>query len=76
VLLEQHDRARWDHAAIGRGRAALARAEQAGRGLGAYGLQAAIAEWRLSGLSLIRPAGGNQPVLTYGTTPWDGKPLG
>ena len=44
VLLEQQDRRRWDHAAIRRGRAALARAEQAGRGLGAYGLQAAIAE--------------------------------
>jgi RNA polymerase sigma factor (sigma-70 family) len=44
VLLEQQDRGRWDHAAIRRGRAALARAEQAGRGLGAYGLQAAIAE--------------------------------
>jgi len=44
VLLDQQDRARWDHAAIRRGRAALARAEQASRGLGAYGLQAAIAE--------------------------------
>ncbi len=44
VLLEQQDRRRWDHAAIRRGRAALARAERAGRGLGAYGLQAAIAE--------------------------------
>jgi len=44
VLLEQQDRRRWDHAAIRRGRAALARAEAAGRGLGAYGLQAAIAE--------------------------------
>jgi RNA polymerase sigma factor (sigma-70 family) len=44
VLLDQQDRTRWDTAAIGRGRAALARAEQAGRGLGAYGLQAAIAE--------------------------------
>ncbi|WP_433756395.1 RNA polymerase sigma factor [Nocardia sp. CA-135398] len=44
VLLEQQDRRRWDHAAIRRGRAALARAEQVGRGLGAYGLQAAIAE--------------------------------
>jgi RNA polymerase sigma factor (sigma-70 family) len=44
VLLEQQDRARWDHAAIRRGRAALARAVQAGRGLGAYGLQASIAE--------------------------------
>ncbi|MGW6376956.1 RNA polymerase sigma factor [Rhodococcus sp. NPDC055112] len=44
VLLEHQDRRRWDHAAIRRGRAALARAERAGRGLGAYGLQAAIAE--------------------------------
>ena len=44
VLLEQQDRRRWDHAAIRRGRAALARAEAADRGLGAYGLQAAIAE--------------------------------
>ncbi|MGH3947921.1 MAG: RNA polymerase sigma factor [Pseudonocardiaceae bacterium] len=44
VLLEHQDRRRWDRAAIRRGRAALAHAEQAGRGLGAYGLQAAIAE--------------------------------
>ena len=44
VLLDQQDRGRWDQAAIRRGRAALARAERAGRGLGAYGLQAAIAE--------------------------------
>ena len=44
VLLEQQDRRLWDHAAIRRGRAALARAEQADRGLGAYALQAAIAE--------------------------------
>jgi RNA polymerase sigma factor (sigma-70 family) len=44
VLLERQDRRRWDYAAIRRGRAALARAQQCGRGLGAYGLQAAIAE--------------------------------
>jgi predicted RNA polymerase sigma factor len=44
VLLERQDRRRWDRAAIRRGRAALARAERVGRGLGAYGLQAAIAE--------------------------------
>lgn len=44
ILLEQQDRRRWDHSAIGRGRAALARAGKAGRGLGVYGLQAAIAE--------------------------------
>jgi RNA polymerase sigma factor (sigma-70 family) len=44
VLLEDQDRRRWDRAAIRRGRAALATAESAGRGLGYYGLQAAVAE--------------------------------
>ncbi|MFE3096202.1 RNA polymerase sigma factor [Streptomyces sp. NPDC059248] len=44
ILLERQDRRRWDRAAIRRGRAALARAGRAGRGLGAYGVQAAIAE--------------------------------
>ena len=44
VLLEDQDRRLWDHAAIQRGRAALAHAAAAGRGLGAYGLQASIAE--------------------------------
>ncbi|MDO9497535.1 MAG: sigma factor [Nocardioides sp.] len=44
VLLEDQDRRRWDRAAIRRGRAALVRAGTVGRGLGAYGVQAAIAE--------------------------------
>ncbi len=44
VLLADQDRRRWDRAAIIRGRAALARASRLGRGFGAYGLQAAIAE--------------------------------
>lgn len=44
VLLQEQDRRRWDRAAIRRGRAALAQAGRAGRGLGAYGVQAAIAE--------------------------------
>ncbi|MBO1269667.1 RNA polymerase sigma factor [Arthrobacter cavernae] len=44
VLLEDQDRRRWDQSAIRRGRAALARAAGSGRGLGAYGLQASIAE--------------------------------
>lgn len=44
VLLEDQDRRRWDRSAIARGRAALVRAGQVGRGLGAYGVQAAIAE--------------------------------
>jgi RNA polymerase sigma factor (sigma-70 family) len=44
VLLEQQDRRRWDRSAIRRGRAALVQAGRVGRGLGAYGVQAAIAE--------------------------------
>jgi RNA polymerase sigma factor (sigma-70 family) len=44
VLLEDQDRRRWDRTAIRRGRAALAAAGRIGRGLGAYGLQASIAE--------------------------------
>lgn len=44
VLLDDQDRRRWDLAAIRRGRAALATAGRVGRGLGPYGVQAAIAE--------------------------------
>jgi predicted RNA polymerase sigma factor len=44
TLLADQDRRRWDRSAIRRGRAALAAAARVGRGLGAYGLQAAIAE--------------------------------
>lgn len=44
VLLADQDRNRWNQAAVRRGRAALGRAGELGRGLGAYGLQAAIAE--------------------------------
>jgi RNA polymerase sigma factor (sigma-70 family) len=44
VLLGEQDRRRWDRAAIRRGRAELATAGRVGRGLGAYGVQAAIAE--------------------------------
>lgn len=44
VLLADQDRRRWDLAGIRRGRAALALAGRVGRGLGPYGLQAAIAE--------------------------------
>ncbi|MGW5351549.1 RNA polymerase sigma factor [Streptomyces sp. NPDC004031] len=43
VLLEDQDRRRWDRSAIRRGLAALGRAGGAGRGLGPYGLQAAVA---------------------------------
>ena len=44
VLLEEQDRRRWDRTAIRRGRAALVLAGRVGRGLGVYGVQAAIAE--------------------------------
>jgi predicted RNA polymerase sigma factor len=44
VLLDDQDRRRWDRSAIRRGRAALAVAGRVGHGLGAYGLQGAIAE--------------------------------
>jgi len=43
VLLLDQDRARWDHLLIGRGLAALARAEALDAGLGPYALQASIA---------------------------------
>jgi RNA polymerase sigma-70 factor (ECF subfamily) len=43
VLLLDQDRAKWDHLLIGRGLAALERAERVGGTLGPYALQAAIA---------------------------------
>lgn len=52
VLLEDQDRRRWDRTAIRRGLAALDRAEQVGRGLGAYGLQAAIAACHARAISV------------------------
>ncbi|MBO0854750.1 MAG: RNA polymerase subunit sigma-24 [Nocardia sp.] len=52
VLLEDQDRRRWDRSAIGRGRAALARAAHLGRGLGYYGIQAAIAECHAAAASV------------------------
>ena len=44
VTLPDQDRSRWDRSAIERGRAALQRASEFDRGLGYYGLQAAVAE--------------------------------
>jgi predicted RNA polymerase sigma factor len=43
ILLEEQDRRRWDQLLIGRGLAALDRAEATGRAVGPYVLQAAIA---------------------------------
>jgi predicted RNA polymerase sigma factor len=64
VLLEQQDRRRWDRAAIRRGRAALDRAERVGRGLGAYGLQAAIAECHATAPS-VKETNWERVVLLY-----------
>ncbi|WP_114905588.1 RNA polymerase sigma factor [Ornithinimicrobium murale] len=44
VLLADQDRSRWDRAQIRRGQAALALADEVGRGRASYALQAAIAE--------------------------------
>src|SRR5690242_4110372 len=43
ILLLEQDRGKWDHLLVGRGLAALARAEALARPLGPYALQAAIA---------------------------------
>ena len=52
VLLEDQDRRLWDRSAIRRGQAALGRATAMGRGLGPYGLQAAIAACHASAPSV------------------------
>ncbi|MFI6289401.1 RNA polymerase sigma factor [Streptomyces sp. NPDC051018] len=52
VLLEHQNRRLWDRAAIRRGLAALGGATAAGRGLGPYGLQAAIAACHTSAPSV------------------------
>ena len=52
ILLEDQDRRRWDRSAIRRGLAALGHAAKAGRGLGPYGLQAAIAAGHASAPSV------------------------
>ncbi|MFJ1707478.1 RNA polymerase sigma factor [Kitasatospora sp. NPDC088346] len=52
VLLEDQDRRRWDRSAIRRGLAAVGRAAGLGRGLGPYGLQAAIAGCHASAASV------------------------
>ena len=44
LTLEEQDRRRWDRSAITRGNEAMKRADTATRGLGYYGLQAAIAQ--------------------------------
>jgi RNA polymerase sigma factor (sigma-70 family) len=64
VLLEDQDRRLWDRSAIRRGLAALKRATALGRGLGPYGLQAAIAACHASAPS-VRETDWEQIVLLY-----------
>ena len=64
VLLADQDRSRWDRSAIRRGLAALGRASAAGRGLGPYGLQAAIAACHASAAS-VRETDWERVVLLY-----------
>ena len=64
VLLEDQDRRLWDRSAIRRGLAAIAHASAAGRGLGPYGLQAAIAACHASASS-VRETDWERVVLLY-----------
>ncbi|MFI0939449.1 RNA polymerase sigma factor [Streptomyces sp. NPDC021020] len=64
VLLEDQDRRRWDRSAIRRGLAALGRATAAGRGLGPYGLQAAVAGCHATAAS-VRETDWERIVLLY-----------
>ncbi len=64
VLLEDQDRRRWDRSAIRRGLAAIGRASAAGRGLGPYGLQAAIAACHTSAPS-VQETDWERIVLLY-----------
>ena len=64
VLLEDQDRRLWDRSAIRRGLAAIGRASGVGRGLGPYGLQAAIAACHASAPS-VRETDWERIVLLY-----------
>ncbi len=64
VLLADQDRSRWDRSAIRRGLAAIGRAAAAGRGLGPYGLQAAIAACHASAPS-VAETDWDRVVLLY-----------
>ena len=64
VLLEDQDRSRWDRPAIRRGLAAIGRAAAVGRGLGPYGLQAAIAACHASAPS-VAETDWDRVVLLY-----------
>lgn len=64
VLLAEQDRRRWDASAIRRGTAALATATSFGRGLGPYGLQAAIAACH-AGAASVEETDWDRIVILY-----------
>ncbi len=89
VLLEDQDRARWDHLLIRRGLAALARAEGTGQPVGAYTVQAAIAachararraedtDWaRIAALYDLLSAAGDNPVVEVNRAVAHGRAFG
>jgi RNA polymerase sigma factor (sigma-70 family) len=89
VLLEEQDRARWDHLLIRRGLAALARAEGTGQPVGAYTVQAAIAachararraedtDWvRIAALYDLLSAAGDNPVVEVNRAVAHGRAFG
>ena len=89
VLLEEQDRARWDHLLIRRGLAALARAEGTGQPVGAYTVQAAIAachararraedtDWgRIATLYDLLSAAGDNPVVEVNRAVAHGRAFG
>jgi predicted RNA polymerase sigma factor len=91
VLLEDQDRARWDHLLIRRGLAALERAQSLARGqaVGVYTIQAAIAachararraadtDWpRIAGLYDVLSSAGDNPVVEVNRAVAHGRAFG
>ena len=89
VLLEDQDRARWDHLLIRRGLAALARAEGSGQDIGVYTVQAAIAachararrpedtDWaRIAALYDLLSAAGDNPAVEVNRAVAHGRAFG
>ena len=89
VLLEDQDRARWDHLLIRRGLAALARAEGSGQPIGVYTVQAAIAachararrpsetDWaRIASLYDLLSSAGDNPVVEVNRAVAHGRAFG
>ncbi len=89
VLLEDQDRARWDHLLIRRGLAALSRAEGSGQSVGVYTVQAAIAachararraadtDWtRIAALYDLLSSAGDNPAVEVNRAVAHGRAFG